>query len=843
MAFEIHSVLRFTTSRVNLPMSKKPRRVRRVLSSVLALLALLVLLIAGAGIWFRWHLGRSLAALDGEIEIAGLAAPVTIERDALGVPTIRAANRPDVARAMGFLHGQERFFQIDLIRRQAAGELAELVGAAALPIDRRIRIHRFRKRARDVLATIEGADRRVLDAYVEGVNAGLDALAARPFEYLILGAEPAPWRAEDSMLAVYTMYLDLQGNGGRRESAYGLAHDLLPPALYEFLAAEGTEWDAPIDGEALEAPAIPAPEDYDLRSAAPAPLKTANRLPSPANRLPNRQEPFGAFDTELDELAIGSNNWAVAGSHTVHGGALLADDMHLGHAVPNIWYRASFVYPDPDGSGRERRVTGVTLPGVPTIVAGSNGEVAWGFTNSYGDWTDLVILEGDPADPDAYLTADGPRRFERHREVLRSADGEEEILEVVETLWGPVWDTDHQGRQRALRWVAHDPRAVNLVMLQLETVSNLEAAMAVANRAGMPAQNFAVADRDGRVGWTIMGPMPRRFGHDGRLPSSWADGSRGWDGWLWPEEVPRVVDPESGRIWTANSRVVSGEMLELLGDGGYALGARARQIRDRLLAIDRADEKDLLAIQLDDRAVFLERWHDLLLEVLDPEAIAGNPRRQELRRLVEDWSGRAGVDSAAYRLVRAFRLELRDQVFETLTAPLKAADEQFRYTRLGQKEGPLWRLASERPTHLLDPRFDHWQEQFLAAADAVLDELLEDGGELAERTWGARNQVRVRHPLSRFIPFSERWLDMPTTALPGDRDMPRVQGITHGASQRMVVSPGREEEGFFHMPTGQSGHPLSPHYGDGHRAWMEGQPTSFLPGPAVHTLTLQPKGV
>ncbi len=807
--------------------------------AILLAAALVLLIAAAAGL--RWHLGRSLPALDGELAIDALAAPVTIERDALGVPVIRGANRPDVARGLGFAHAQDRFFQMDLIRRKAAGELAELVGAAALPLDRKVRIHRFRARAHHLVESLDDAGLRVLDAYVEGVGAGLASLAAPPFEYLVLGTEPAPWQREDTILAVYAMYLDLQGGGARRESAYGLVHDLLPPALYEFLTPRGTGWDAPIDGEPF-AP-VPAPTPEDMQSSPSSPPVAEKQVAS-LDTAPGTVVAGPANDQEIDfedvEFAIGSNNWAVAGAHTAHGGALLADDMHLGHGVPNIWYRASLVFPDPGKPETSRRVTGVTLPGGMMVVAGSTGEVAWGFTNSQADWNDLVVLEVDPDDPDVYSTPGGRRHFERHREVLRAKDGSEEILEVVETIWGPVWDTDHRGRQRALSWVAHHPQAANLGLLGLETVSTIDQAMAVAHRSGIPAQNMVTADSSGRIGWTIMGPMPRRFGHDGRLPSSWADGSRGWDGWLWPEEVPRIVDPPAGRVWTANARVVSGEMYARLGDGGYDVGARAGQIRDRLFAVEGATEADLLAIQLDDRALFLERWRDLLLEVLSAEATAADPRRAELRRLLDDWSGHAGTDSAAYRLVRAFRLELRKQVFEHLTAPCIAADEDFRYYRLGQKEAPLWRLASERPPHLLDPRFDDWQQQFLAAVDAMLGELPD--GELAAVTWGERNQVSVQHPLSRFLPFAARWLDMPTLALPGDSNMPRFQSTGAGASERMVVSPGREEEGIFHMPTGQSGHPLSPHYGDGHRAWANGEPTAFLPGPAIHTLTLIPAG-
>ncbi|MEM7584536.1 MAG: penicillin acylase family protein [Acidobacteriota bacterium] len=825
-----------------------PRRIGRLVLRVLVVILGLTAAIAviGAGL-ARWHVGRSVPQLDGEVAISGLAADVTVERDDLGVPTIRGQSRLDVARGLGFVHGQERFFQMDLIRRQAAGELAELVGAAALGIDRRARLHRFRARAKDVVEALDRDDRRLVDAYVEGVNAGLEALDAPPFEYAVLRTKPVPWLAEDCMLAVYTMYIDLQGGDANRERDYGVARDILPPALYAFLTPRGTEWDAPIEGEAFASLPIPSAEELESSGVEapsdPEAMEVETAEPKAAQLESNPSSWFahdGIFDPAADQIAVGSNNWAVAGSHSAHGGALLADDMHLGHDVPNIWYRASLIYPDPDGSGRERRITGVTLPGQMLVVAGSNGEVAWGFTNSYGDFTDLVTLEVDPEDPEVYLTPDGPQRFERHQEILRAGGEDAETVEVIETIWGPVWDTDHQGRQRALRWVAHDRRGVNLAVHELETVSDVDQAIEIANRTGIPAQNFVVADHTGRIGWTIMGPIPRRFGHDGRLPSSWADGQRGWDGWLEPAEVPRVVDPESGRIWTANSRVVSGESYALVGDGGYDLGARAAQIRDGLFELERATEADMLAIQLDDRALFLERWQRLLLEVLTPEAIAEDTRRAELRQHVEQWNGQASIDSVSYRVVRGFRNVLRRQVFEHLTAPCREAEDRFRYFRLGQYEAPLWSLITEQPPHLLNPEYATWQEQLLAAADDLLDGMLANGSSLASKTWGSRNQVRIRHPLSRFIPYSERWLDMPTTPLPGDSNMPRVQSVRNGASQRLVVSPGRESEGIFHMPTGQSGHPLSPHYGKGHDAWMEGRPTSFLPEATVHTLKLSP---
>jgi penicillin amidase len=796
---------------------------RVVFTALVAVAALLLIAITATSVWSYRELRASLPLLEGTVRLASLSAPVTVERDELGVPTLRGRDRGDLARATGFLHAQERFFQMDLQRRRAAGELAELFGRVALPMDREARVHRFRARARERLASAAAAERIIMDAYTDGVNAGLGSLRAPPFEYLLLGSEPAPWRPEDSLLTALAMYLVLQDERGTQESALGVMHDLLPEPLFELLASRGTEWDAPVDGGPIPVPPIPGPEVFDLRERVPALAAT-----SPQPRL-------------VGDAVAGSNNWAVAGSRTSEGGALVANDMHLGLSVPNIWYRVSLVYPAADGS--ERRITGLTLPGTPSLTVGSNGRIAWGFTNSRGDWADLVVLESAPEDTAAYRTPGGPRRFESIAESIRVKDGEDETLEVLETIWGPVIDRDHRGQRRAYRWVAHDPRAINLEIIRLESAGGVETALEVASRSGVPAQNFVVGDREGNIGWTIIGPIPRRFGHDGRLPASWADGERGWDGWLLSHEYPRILNPESGRIWTANSRVVSGEMLEKVGFGGYVHGARAAQIRDALLALDRATELDMLAIQLDDRALFLAHWRDLLLAVLSDEAVSDHPRRRELRRYVEDWGGRAAVDSVGYRMVRSFRSLSAERVLRPLVAACAVADSRFAIEHIGrQLEGPLWKIISERPPHLLDPRFASWEALLLAVADTMLDSFLADGTELAQHTWGAGNTPRIRHPLSRFLPLVGRWLDMPAIPMPGDRDMPRAQTPDWGPSQRMVVSPGREESGIFHMPTGQSGHPLSPFYRAGHRAWVTGEPTPFLPGAARYSLRFEPAG-
>lgn len=809
-------------------------RMRRALLILAGVLGVLVLLVIAFALWFWIQMTASLPQLDGRAAVPGLSASVEIERDALGVPTVRAATRADAARGLGFLHGQDRFFQMDLMRRQGAGELSEMFGPAAIELDKEHRLHRFRSRAESRLKSLPELQRQVLLAYTQGVNAGLKSLGARPPEYLAIRVDPAPWRPEDSLIVVYAMFFELHDESGRRDSDRGLMRDLLPAELVAYLTAPGTEWDAPLEGGPMPPPAMPAPEVFDLAKEPPsaAPAKAAALRPG--------EERIG-LPAAADGLTPGSNNWALSGAHTVDGRGLLANDMHLGIGVPNTWYRASMIWNDAQGAGH--RITGVTLPGTPMVAVGSNGKVAWGFTNSYGDWTDLVELDFDPKNPKVYGTPAGPKNFERFEERIRVKGRPPVELTVRETIWGPLIDNDHTKRPRALAWTAHHPEAINLASLDLETAGNVAEAISAAHRVGIPPQNFTVVDSEGHAGWTIIGAVPRRFGWDGATPVSWGDGTRGWNGWLSDEEVPAIVDPADGRIWTANNRTTEGEFLAKLGDGGYDLGARARQIRDGLAKLEKAAPKDFLAIQLDDRALFLDRWRQVELAALTPEAIAGHPDRAEIKRLLETtWTGKASVDSVAYLAVRNFRLNVLDLVFSAITARCKAVDERFNTWDLNQLEGPLWEMIQKRPAHLLDPRFKSWDELMLAAIDRFPQDTKHIAPQLADRTWGRRNTARFSHPIAQAIPALSRYLDAPRHGLPGDGDMPRVQGPGFGASERLAVSPGAEEKGYFHMPIGQSGHPLSPYYMNGHEAWEKGEPTPFLPGKAVHRLTLAPGG-
>jgi penicillin amidase len=813
-----------------------PGRARRVLRRTAigagTLLGTLGLLGLAGDLWVRHRLAANLPQTAGRLALAGLSAPATIERDAQGVPNIRGASRRDVAFATGFAHAQDRFFQMDLLRRRSAGELAELFGPPALRLDRTMRIHLFREHARRVLAASAPDLRDLLAAYADGVNAGLGTLAAPPFEYLVLRAEPRGWRPEDSVLVLFSMFTQLEDVNAATESALTLMHDQMPEGLFQFLNPPATEWDAPIAGTPPPAPPPPGPEVIDLRRA---------RQASHAPRGGADARPVaGSVWAQAGPAA--SNSWAVAGRLAAGGGALLANELHLGLAVPNVWYRAALSWPAEAAGQPAHRVVGATLPGAPALVVGSNGQVAWGVTNSVLDTSDLVLLDPAPGDPDGYLTPAGPRAFQHHHEVLKVRGGPDEMLAVDWTIWGPVLDKDWRGRRRAVRAVVDEPGAADFEILRLETASSLDQALDIAARSGVPALNFLAADRAGRIGWTIAGRLPRRAGFDGETASSWADGAHRWLGLVPPAAVPRLADPAAGRLWTANNRVLAGAAAAPLGRGNFVLGARARQIRDDLLALPLASVEDMRRIQLDDRALFLQRWHDLLLQVLSPRAVAADPRRRELRALVEGWGGRAAVGSAGYRMVRTFRSTVRRAVFAPLTAASRKIDPELSYAeQVNQHEGPLWQLVSGRPLHLLDPRYKSWDELLLAAVDAVVALNAEQGPRLADRTWGERNTMDIEHPLSEALPIVGRRLSMPPRQLPGDDDMPRVQHPDYGATLRMVVSPGREAEGIFQMPGGESGNPLSTHYGDLYDSWAAGAAAPLLPGKPAAVLELVPR--
>ncbi|WP_161961889.1 penicillin acylase family protein [Xanthomonas campestris] len=787
---------------------------------LLALVVLTLLVTLGLYLAVRGSLPR----LDGETALRGLGAPVSVLRDAGGVVTIDATNQRDALRALGYVHAQERYFEMDLMRRAPAGELSELFGPAALDLDKRNRVHRLRARVHASLDVAAGSERAALQAYTEGVNAGLAALRVRPWPYLLLRQTPRAWTLDDSILTGMAMYADLQDNDNQTELAAARIRAVVPPALAALLDHQGSSWDAPLFGPALGDAALPDAAAVDLR------------------RLPHPSTPPGA-----EAPTPGSNNFAVDGSLTADGRAIVADDMHLGLRAPNIWFRARLRYPDARAPDGKVDATGFTLPGLPAVVVGSNGHVAWAFTNSYIDTADFARIPADQAGRTIPLRD--------YTETIRVAGAAPVPFTVREAEWGPILHTEANGDLLALRWAAQLSGAIRLDFAEMVNAGDLEAAFAVADRSGIPAQNLLIADRSGRIGWRLIGARPAR--NPGCGPSGIAElapttpasngtvapGNSPGGCVPWPlrsDAAPSLIDPPTHRLWTANSRIVDAQQLAILGNAGYDLGARAQQIRDDLFAKQRFTERDLLAIQLDDRAVLLTRWWQLLRSVVEHSK---DPALQQIEVATRQWSAHAATDSASYRIVRGFRGMLLDTLQAGLLAPAKdALGETFLPPRRAQLEGIVWPLLQQRPANLLPPPYRSWEQLLDETAHALHADLASQGDTLGERTWGERNTAAICHPVARALPaVAKHVLCMPPDQLPGDRDMPRVQGPAFGASERMVVSPGHERDGIVHMPGGQSGHPLSPFWGAGHDDWVHGRPTPFLPTATQYTLQLRPE--
>jgi penicillin amidase len=540
----------------------------------------------------------------------------------------------------------------------------------------------------------------------------------------------------------------------------------------------------------------------------------------------------GAADESGDEPAKpGSNNWAVAGIHTRSGAALIANDMHLDLGVPTVWYPARLRVDGMPASESKIDITGVTLPGTPAVAAGSNGQVAWGFTNSYGDFADARW--GKCVSP-AY-------RVRREHIVVKGGDAVEVVYRDVGegvVLDGEEYaDDEKSGECLQAAWLATRPEATNFGLLSLEGARNIDDALALAPHVGIPGQNMVVGDTRGRIAWTLSGRVPANHGPD-RLfgPIEYLDGV----------DHPRIADPPVGRLWTANQRVVAGPLETVMGDdevdvgaGGYDIGARARQIRDDLLSLPHpATEADMLAIQLDAHALFLARWRDLLLALIDEDAMHDADQRREFRELVSQGATEADPKAVGYRLVRTFRNNTLNALWRSLVTGLLG--EKATVRRAGQFEAAGWRLVNERPSAVAPPGGGDWRAFLLHRLDATITELLKECASLESCEYGQMEPVEVSHPLSGALPLLPRLIDMPTMALAGDQHMPHVQMGKFGASERFAVSPGRESDGYLELPGGPSGHPMSPFYRSGFDDWAKGVPTPFLPGPAAHRLELRP---
>lgn len=750
----------------------------------------LTLLIVGLAVTALIYgaLSLSLPALDGKGVSKAITDNVSVSRDVLGQAVIDATSRNDAAYGLGFAHGQDRFFQMDLLRRNAAGELSELFGKAALNLDKKMRFHQLRKRSEKIVKQLPLADQVLLNSYSAGVNEGLAQIGFSSFEYLLTGAKQKPWKSEDSLLVIFSMYLDLQTATFERDHTLIQINDLYGSDMLNFLT-QPSRYQAALDGSTLP----------PYKSGIPV-------LPEQLNYVYKHIEQTQEF---------GSNNWAVSGELTATGSAMLSDDMHLSMAVPVIWYRAQLNYRK---NNKTHQITGVSLPGAPAIVVGTNNHIAWGFTNGYLDTADWVALTKES-------------KIWQETEHIMLADGSTESYELTMSEYGPVREIN--ANHYALSWVGHQPYAVDMDLLQLEQAHDVDGALALASEVGIPVQNLMVVDSQGNAAWKNMGAIPAR-----KAPSDVAVNQARYSS-LWQQneqQRPSVKNPADGRLWTGNSRVVSAQDHNRFGNGGYALGARSTQIRDRLLEKSQFNEADFNALQLDNEARFLMPWHALLLAQLKKQPIDN----KRYISVVENWQACACPDSVGYTLVRRYRDAIIDSAFSGMQNTLEHSGGSLKYIKR-DLEPAIWQLIEQQPASWLNPEYNSWDEQVSGAFTHVINNLTDQfGGNMQSWRWGNVNELAIKHPFAKQIPQLSQFLNMPKAPGFGDSFMPAVQGQSFGASQRFIAQPGHLERAVMAIPGGQSGHPLSPFYRAGFDEYVNGALTPLLPQAISHKIVINP---
>ena len=803
------------------------RWLRRALGLIVVLLAA-GLLAAGVYAW------RVLPQTDGTLRVPGLDGEVRIERDADGIPTIRAASERDAAFALGFVHGQDRLWQLATHQRIGSGRLAEAFGPGAVDSDRFLRALQVRRAAAAQWAKTQGPARDAVLAYTAGVNAYLDhGLAARPPEFLVLGVQPEPWAPEDSAAWAIMMAWDLGGNWSNELLRMRLALTMPVARVDELLP--------PYPGDA---PAVQT--DY---AALYKGLRVDGRLGTQALAAAAAVPGSAGVD------GVGSNNWVVAGARSETGGPLLANDPHLGLTAPALWY---FVRIETPG----RRVAGATMPGLPFVVLGQNEHLAWGFTNTGPDVQDVYLEKIDPADPARYQTPDGWAAFETHAEVIKVRGGAEVPITVRRTRHGPVISdagvaegltgpAAKPGYALALRWTALDDDAGALDSgVRLGAAKTVDEFVAAAQRHSAPMQNMVVADRAGRIGFVAAGRVPVRKPENdlkGQVPAPGWDAKYDWAGWIDAGQTPREFDPARGWIATANQRIHPAAYPHHL-TYDWTLPYRQQRIEQLLEQAPKHSVASLRAIQADTLSLATQKLLPVLAKVDSRHALAA-----AAKRALEGFDGTMAADRAAPLIFTAWARQLTEAVFADevgmATWSRSIGSRPFRDALEGAlARNDAWWCDDKRTAEAEDCAL-----QSVRAFDAALDELsMRFGDDVSVWRWGQAHQARSEHrPFSRVKPLA-RWFEL-RTPVGGDtwtvnaaRVSVRPDATTgelylngHGPSLRAIYDVAEPRNSRFVHSTGQSGIPWSPLYGSMAGRWAAVQDLPVWEAPAARTLVLR----
>ena len=787
----------------------RSRGTRSGLVFKIVLWILLLVIIAGvlAFFWFYNAARSSLAQLDGSIALPGLQAPVSVVRDAHGVPHLAAANLPDLFFAQGYVTAQDRLWQMDLTRRAVGGEMAEIFPASSGPpqpvsrataavrprqtwvdYDKQQRLMRLRVVSERVAQELPARDRAFFEAYARGVNAFIDQHQENlPMEFRLLGYKPRPWSVTDSLLIGIGMsqLLNPQYETEYWREKIGAR---ISPELMADLYPPDSRHDHP--------PASEAGTNAGAGSALPNP--PANILRK-AGRLTSRPG-----DDACEACLPGSNNWVVSGAHTVSGKPLLSNDMHLPHRVPGVWYEVQL------HSG-DFNIEGFSLPGLPFVSVGHNQRIAWGFTNLNPDVQDLFIENFNAAGE--YQTPTGWQKPEIDHQIIRVKGKPDVVFDVTVTRHGPIITSLFPGetRQIALGWLVYDPHAISVPLFDLDSAQNWEQFRKALSAFATPSQNVVYADIDGNIGYQPMGFVPIRAAGDGTVPVSGADGKHDWTGYVPFDKLPSLYNPPSGIIATANAKITPQGYPYQLATQWFP-PYRTERIYKVLESGKKFSPADMLALQTDITSGYDRFFADKFVYAIDHSSKATNRTRQAAD-VMRGWDGRMLADSAA----PAIEVRTRRYLWEMLLDP-KLGNDADNY-EWSEAAVALENIVENQPARWLPPGYSNFNDLLTAAVEKALKDAPSD---LKSWKYGEVYPVAIIHPVFSGLPILHGQMSVAGPGVhpqSGGGYTVKQVGRGFGPSERMTVDFSNLDSSTFNLVLGESGQPFSPHYMDHWDAW------------------------
>jgi penicillin amidase len=798
---------------------KRRHPILRVFLSLVALVVIALIACVLGGAWWLRHVMRdSLPQLDGQVRLPGLSAPVTIRRDQHAVPHIEAATLDDLFEAQGYITAQDRLWQMDMARRVAAGELAELLGKKLIDHDRMQRVLQMRATAERMTASLSERDRRYFEDYARGVNSYIDAHREHlPAEFRLLMYKPKPWQPVDSLLIGLNMVQILDEHWQDKLSREKV-EARLGPTLAVDLYPTGSWRDHP---PTVAPPDLTAPQ----QSIPDVPLDESQT--SLQDLLHLREVVHGTQDV-CRECIPGSNEWAISGTHTASGKPLLSNDMHLGHNLPNTWYEV-------DLKSGSFHVAGVTVAGVPFVTAGHNDHIAWGYTALYGDTQDIYVEQTNSEHE--YQRPDGWHPFEHVQEAIHVRGGSDVIVDVERTDHRVVLNPllPNEKRTLSLRWAAYNSEASGIPLFDLNSATDWESFRHAMSAWWAPTLNVIYADDQGHIGYQAVGYVPNRPTGIKGTPIS--DTQHEWQGFVPYDQMPSTFDPANGILATANSRVTPDNYpFQLTLE--WASPYRNERIWKWLSGKDKLIPADMLTLQTDIYSELDQEFAQRFAYAID-HASKTDARLRQAADLMRSWDGVVGIDSAPAAIVAAAK-----HTFWPMLLQPKLGDDWKAYewaaSAFAQEE-----IVMHAPAQWLPKEYSTWDD-FLAAC--VSRGLQEDRAPTDLRAWhyGYQHPVDIEHPLYGMLPWFKKWTGTGAQPQSGDTSTVKQVNRTFGPSQRFTMDWSNMDNSTENIVMGQSGDPLSPYYRDQWTYWYDGT-TFALPftdaaiaASTSHTLRLTP---